>query len=209
MGERKYDQQLHIRTVGIREWGRKEKQYNRYEATPYKALDKFFDVYTLNKNDRVVDFGCGRGRVTFYIHDRFHVPVTGVEANDKTFEEALMNKQSYRRKREHIEAPILLEFALAEQYPIYEEDNCFYFFNPFSHKIFKQVVRNILKSVEEHPREVDIILYYPLEEFTFFLNRETPFDMLNQVVTPGDHGKYGRFVLYRYNPGKQEIDEQN
>ena len=41
----------------------------------------------LDKSDSVVDFGCGRGRVAFYIHNRFHVPVTGIEANDKTYEE--------------------------------------------------------------------------------------------------------------------------
>src|SRR5699024_6052385 len=125
-------------------------QYNRYEATPYQALEKFFAAHPLDKEDRVVDFGCGRGRVTFYIHDKFQIPVTGIEANDKTFTEALKNKETYRRKRSHIQAPISLEFNLAEQYDIQAEDTCFYFFNPFSLQIFKQVVMNIKRSLREN-----------------------------------------------------------
>src|SRR5690625_6122340 len=149
LAERKLDRTLQIRTVGLREWGREAVAYNRYEATPYKALDKLFQVYRFEKNDRFVDFGCGRGRVTFYIHNQCKIPVTGVEAHDKTFEEALKNKQTYRKTRQHIKAPITLEFALAEQYEVDEEDNLFYFFNPFSVKIFKRVVTNILKSLQE------------------------------------------------------------
>lgn len=197
LAERKYDRSLQIKTVGIREWSEKERHYNRYEATPYAALEKLFQKYKLDKNDRVVDFGCGRGRVTFYIHHRFKIPVTGVEAHDKTLEEALINKKMYRKKRQHIKAPITLEYALAEQYEIAKEDNCFYFFNPFSLQIFKKVIMNILKSMREYERTVELILYYPLTSFKEFLRESTPFEMINKIPVPGDHGKYGKFIIYR------------
>lgn len=197
LAERKLDSKLQIRTVGLREWGSNTPAYNRYEATPYSALDKLFQLYTFEKNDRLVDFGCGRGRVTFYVHNKFNIPVTGVEAHDKTFEEVLKNKRTYRKKRQHIKAPITLEYALAEQYEIDENDNCFYFFNPFSIKIFKRVISNILKSVKENCRTVELILYYPLPEFKEYLRVSTPFEMINKVKVAGDHGKYGKFVIYR------------
>jgi|SRR5690625_1857405 len=195
--ERKYDRKLQIRTVGLREWGNQASLYNRYEATPYVALDKLMKEYKIDKNDRFVDFGCGRGRVTFYIHNQCKIPVTGVEAHDKTFEEALKNKQTYRKTRQHIKAPITLEFALAEQYEVDEEDNLFYFFNPFSVKIFKRVVTNILKSLQENKRTVELILYYPLPAFKDFLRTHTPFEMINKIKVSGNHGKYGKFVIYR------------
>ena len=66
-------------------------QYNRYEPTPYKALDALAEIQVSGIN-RVVDFGSGRGRVAFYIHNRFQLPVTGIEANCQTYEEALENK---------------------------------------------------------------------------------------------------------------------
>src|SRR5699024_3269976 len=155
VAERKYDIALYIKTTGIREWDYSVDSYNRYEATPYTALDKLFKHYKLEKTDKVVDFGSGRGRVAFYIHNRFQIPVTGVEANDKTFDEAVQNKKSYEYKLEHIEPPIHFEYGLAEHYEIEPEDNIFYFFNPFSVKVFMEVVHNILDSVNEKERPVD------------------------------------------------------
>lgn len=195
--ERKHDESLNISTIGIREWRNQEGDYNRYEATPYKALDKFFKVYHLKEGDEVIDFGCGRGRVSFYIHDRFEVPVTGIEANDQTFEESLDNQTSYLRRNKPIDAPIHFDYGLAEDYEISATANRFYFFNPFSIHIFKKVVQNILDSVKKTPRSVDIILYYPLPEFKRYLKRETPFELMNKTKIPGIHGKYGKFVVFR------------
>ena len=197
VAERKCDNALYIKTTGIREWDYGVDSYNRYEATPYTALDKLFKNYKLEETDKVVDFGSGRGRVAFYIHNHFQIPVTGVEANDKTFDEAVQNKKSYEYKLEHIEPPIHFEYGLAEHYKIEPEDNIFYFFNPFSIKIFKRVVMNILKSVKQSERTVELILYYPLPEFKQFLRESTPFEIINKIKVSGDHGKYGKFVIYR------------
>ncbi|MEI3603529.1 SAM-dependent methyltransferase, partial [Oceanobacillus sp. SE10311] len=71
------------------------------------------------------------------------------------------------------------------------------FFNPFSVTIFKQVVENILQSVKEHGRSVDIIFYYPLPEFKKFLKKETPFRLINKVKAYKKHGKHGKFLIYR------------
>ena len=196
MAERKYEQSLNIRTSGMREW-KNHTHYNRYEATPYKALDELFKNYRLNKTDEVVDFGSGRGRVSFYIHNRFKVPVTGVEVNDKTFEEALDNKVSYRHKAKSIEAPIRFDFALAEQFEVDETDNKFYFFNPFSVQIFGKVIENILRSVEEEKRSVDIILYYPTAKYKKYIAKNTSFKLLNKVRVPGAQDKKEKFVIYR------------
>jgi len=64
-------------------------------------------------------------------------------------------------------------------------------------KIFKKVVRNILKSVQQHERVVELILYYPLPDFKQFLSRHTPFQMINKIHVSNEHGKYGKFVVYR------------
>lgn len=197
MGERKIDRALGIRTTGMREWKEATYHYNRYEATPYAALDKLFQKYKLTKQDQVVDFGSGRGRVSFYIHHQFNTPVTGIEMNDKTYEEALYNKAVYRQKAKQHQAPIRFEYGLAEHYIIDSKDNCFYFFNPFSIDIFKKVVANIIQSVEETQRRVDIILYYPLPEFKKFLKKKTRFKLINKVKAPGGHGKYGKFLIFR------------
>src|SRR5690554_448218 len=172
---------LHVRTSDLREWRKQTDDHNRYEATPYEALEKLIEHYKFKQGDQVVDFGSGRGRVPFYIHYHFNIPVTGVELNEVTLEESLYNKALYRQKNKHKKAPIRFEYGLAENYDIQPQDNIFYFFNPFSVDIFKQVVHNILQSVEENERTVDIIFYYPLPEFKKFLKKETPFKLINKV----------------------------
>lgn len=202
MAERKYDQGLNIRTQGLREWRDTTVQYNRYEATPYKALEQLFRQYKLTDTDQVVDFGSGRGRVAFYIHQQFQIPVTGIEVNEQTLDEAFVNKRSYRRTASHIPASIRFEYGLAEHYEIQDEDNCFYFFNPFSVKIFKQVVQNIIASVERCPRIVDIILYYPLPEYKQILHNSSSFRLMNKVKVKGAKDNKEKFLIYRWDHGK-------
>ena len=85
MEERDYDRQLRIQTTGMREWQHQSSHYNRYEATPYEALNVFFTEYELQTTDSVVDFGCGKGRLAFYLHDRFQVSVTGIEMSGQLY----------------------------------------------------------------------------------------------------------------------------
>lgn len=205
MDSRQYDRQLGIKTAGLREWAG-DTQYNRYEATPYQALERLFQAYRFRKGDQVVDFGCGRGRVTFAIHHRFQVPVKGIEAHDKTYEEALTNEASYRFKAKHITAPIDLQFGLAEHYAIDPADNRFYFFNPFSHHVFAQVMNNIMRSVKQFPRSVDVILYYPLDEFKDILLQHG-FRMINKVIVPDMEDVREKFHIYRLP--KQELNRDD
>lgn len=98
MGERKIDHMLQIKTGSLREWRKQTDKYNRYEATPYQALESLIQHYKLKPTDRVVDFGSGRGRVSFFLHNNFNVPITGVEMNDLTFEESQINRLHIDRK---------------------------------------------------------------------------------------------------------------
>lgn len=208
MGERKFDQSLNIRTVGLREWRDSSLPYHRYEATPYRALDQLFSKYHLSDTDQLVDFGCGRGRVLFYIHQRFQIPVTGVEVNELTLNEALRNKRSYRRRASRIPAPIRLEYGLAEQYEIQPEDNRFFFFNPFSVQIFRQVVSNIVESAQKFPRAVDLILYYPTPEYKRFIHNETNFKLFNKVKVSGAKDPLEKFLLYRLDTRRPSDEGQ-
>lgn len=196
MCAREYDRLLGIKTTGLREWDGHQ-HYHRYEPTPYRALERLFQAYRFREGDRVVDFGCGRGRVTFSIHHRFQVPVVGIEAHSKTYEEALMNKRSYTRKVKHIAAPIKLKYGLAEHYEVQPIDNRFYFFNPFSHRVFKKVMGNIMNSVAAVPRTIDVILFYPMPEYKDIL-RDLSFQVINKIRIPNVDDEREKFLIYRY-----------
>ncbi|TQR20094.1 class I SAM-dependent methyltransferase [Psychrobacillus vulpis] len=200
MKEQDHDRLLRIKTEGIREWQHQTSHYNRYEATPYMALEALFDEYTCTTFDKFVDFGCGKGRFPFYIHHHLHISVTGVEMNGQLYQEAMENLARYTERSKRTRASISFENALAEEYEVEPIENRFYFFNPFSIQIFQKVIRNILLSVENHPRSVDVILYYPTSEYIQFLEQNTAFELLREVKVPVlyDQNSNERFLIFRY-----------
>ncbi|RJS60882.1 class I SAM-dependent methyltransferase [Bacillus sp. PK3_68] len=200
MNEKEYDRLLKIQTGGTWEWLYQSIHYNRYEATPYEAIDELFREYEVKRTDGVVDFGCGKGRLLFYIHHRFHARVTGIEVNGQLYQEALENQADYMKKKKRSDQSIRFVCCAAEEYQIEKADNRFYFFNPFSIQIFMKVVHHILHSVEEHQRSVDIVLYYPTAEYIQFLEVYTPFQLVKEVRVPGFYEKNDneRFVIFHY-----------
>lgn len=206
--DKKFDDKLLIKTRGIREW-KMDTPYNRCESTPYAALEKLFEKYKLNKEDQLVDFGSGRGRVAFYIHNKFNIPITGVELHETTLDEALENKRSYKSKANHLDAPIKFEYGYAEDYEIKKEENKFYFFNPFQAVVFKKVVNNIIKSAKEAQKEVDIILYYPMPGYKKHLKYKTDFILIDKILLEGVNDKREKLLIYRLDPNAIKSKEEN
>ncbi|KIL49275.1 class I SAM-dependent methyltransferase [Jeotgalibacillus soli] len=200
MNEQDYDRLLRIKTAGTLQLLNQSIHYNRYEATPYEALDALFNEYELKRTDGVVDFGCGKGRLPFYVHHRFHVSVTGVEMSGPLYQDALENKAGYMQKVKKTRGFIRFERGLAEEYEVEPADNIFYFFNPFSVQIFMKVVNNILKSVEQYKRAVDLILYYPTTEYIQFLESASIFKLLKEVKVHElyDQNENERFLIFRF-----------
>lgn len=204
--DKKFDEKLLIKTTGIREW-RKDTPYNRCESTPYMALEKLFEHYPLKEDDQLVDFGAGRGRVAFYTHHRFNIPITAIELNELTLDEALRNKKGYRTHAHHLEAPIQFQYGYAEEYEITEEDNTFYFFNPFKSEIFEMVVDNIVKAAEKFGKEVNIILYYPMPGYKRYLNEKTDFKLVKKVLLDGTKDKREKFLIYKLDLNEVDKNE--
>lgn len=199
MNEKEYDQFLHIKTVGTLELLSQSVHYNRYEATPYLALDELFNDYELANKDRVVDFGCGKGRLSFYLHHRFRSASIGIEMNGRLYQDACNNLNSYLNNAKQSSHGIEFENCLAQDYVVKPEDNRFYFFNPFSTQIFMKVVDNILRSVEWHKRTIDLILYYPTTDYIQFLETRTNFEFMKEVKVQGlyEHNENERFLIFR------------
>ncbi|MEH7491454.1 methyltransferase [Neobacillus niacini] len=199
MKEPNYDVLLNIETEGNQRGYNKSFHYHRYEPTPYHALERLFAEYELTSSDHIVDFGCGKGRLNFFIHYLFHASVTGVEMNEKLYEEAMENKANYLLKAKGNKGEIQFQCCLAEKYEINPLDNTFYFFNPFTIPIFWKIINNILVSVEKYKREVDVILYYPSEDYIYYLENNTLFELIKEIQLPGlyENNANERFLIYR------------
>ena len=198
MSAKKYDRDLGIKTTGLREWDNTS-LYNRYEATPYRGMEALFQSYRLGRTGRVVDFGCGRGRVVFYIHRRVSGARVGLEGHEKNHNEGIGKKRREKGKTPPTKDPTPPQKGFTRQEGGKPQDSCFYFFNPFSSRVFEKVLRNIAASLEKHPREIDLILYYPLPEYKQAVRKHS-FRKINKIRVPGAQDPYGKFVIYRFTP---------
>lgn len=198
MEERYYDALLNIKTAEEQRGFNKSFHYHRYEPTPYRALEQLFNQYELKSSDQIVDFGCGKGRINFYINYLFNATVVGVEMNEMFYKEAVENRARFLKKFRNRQDKIHFQCCLAEEYEIHPLDNRFYFFNPFTIQIFRQVINNILLSAEKHEREIELILYYSSDDYLYFLQNQTLFQLKEEIILQSyrqDH--YERFLVYR------------
>ena len=55
--------------------------------------------------------------------------------------------------------------------------------------------------MKKNPRSIDIILYYPSEDYIYYLEYITPFRLLKDILIPKLNNKdeRERFVIYRLN----------
>lgn len=199
MKEQSYEKLLNIKTSGEQKIFNKSLHYNRYEPTSYSVLEILTKHYNFTAADNIVDFGCGKGRLNFYINHFFDSTVTGIEMNRFFYKEATNNKRNYLKRYKNKLNKINFLNLFAEEYIINPSDNKFYFFNPFSIQIFIKVLGNILLSIAQCERTVDVILYFPSDDYRYFLEKNTPFVLLNEIKLPYlyDHNPRHSFLVYR------------
>lgn len=173
--------------------------YNPYEPTSYEALETLIDAYEIKEDDTIVDFGSGKGRANFFLHHYTGATVKGVEMDERFIEDAIINLMSYLKKYPRARGSIEFIACLAEEYRIKKADNRFYFFNPFSVQIFTKVIHNILRSIEDFPRSIDLVLYYPHEEFIYYLEKNTSFELHQEIKLAGlyEQNINERILIYR------------
>ncbi len=159
--EHAWDQRLQIKTTGRDDLSADEYRYP-YEPTPYSVLERLADSGLIRKGDVVLDYGCGKGRVDFFLSDQTKASTVGIEYDARIYASALENQRSAVSKAEFV-------LARAEAYEVPAEVNGCYFFNPFSVKILHKVMARILESYYENPREIFLFFYYPSDEYISYL----------------------------------------
>ncbi|MBQ8109092.1 MAG: class I SAM-dependent methyltransferase [Clostridia bacterium] len=157
MTEREWDKRLHIKTIGRED--ESSADCSPYEPTPYAVLERLVDAGCVGRRDHLLDYGCGKGRVACFMAHAALCRVTGIDYAQKLIDIAAQN-----RKASGTGDRVRLVCARAEQYGISEE-NVFFFFNPFSERIFAGVLRRIVESWYARPRLLKIICYYPSEAY--------------------------------------------
>ncbi|MBQ7915559.1 MAG: methyltransferase domain-containing protein [Firmicutes bacterium] len=174
MTAEQWDEKLKIHTIGRLDAHADEYHYP-YEPTPYCVLERLAESGYIQSEDVVIDYGCGKGRVGFFLAQEVGCRIIGVEYNPEIYAQAIANWEMYRKKAQ-------TEFVCAngESYKI-TEGNCFYFFNPFSIEIFKGVMGRIMESYYENPRPMQLFFYYPNDEYLSYLMRSRELSFVDEV----------------------------
>ena len=159
--ESTWDLSLRINTIGRDETGA-DQYHHPYEPTPYCVLERLADSGFFGKDDVVLDYGCGKGRVGFFLSHRTKAKTIGIEYDEHIYAGAPENKKTAKAKA---------DFALtrAEEYEVPLEVNRCYFFNPFSAEILHKVMARIIESYYDSPREIYLFFYYPSDEYISYL----------------------------------------
>ena len=161
--ENTWEKFLQIKTVGRDELGADE-YHHPYEPTPYSVLERLAKSGFFGEGDVVLDYGCGKGRVGFFLSYRTKSKSIGIEYDERIYQGALENQKTTISR-------IKPDFVLtrAEEYEVPFDVNRCYFFNPFSVEILHKVMERITESWYEHPREIFLFFYYPADEYISYL----------------------------------------
>lgn len=159
----KWDKLLNIRTTG-RDDSRADQYRYPYEPTLYSVLERLAVSGYITKKNKLVDYGCGKGRVGFYLSYQTRCRSVGIEYDERIFQDAESNRErSVSGRRTEFEC------RNGESYQPPADADRFYFFNPFSVELFRKVLGRIRSSYYENPREILLFFYYPSDEYVAFL----------------------------------------
>ncbi len=164
-----FDEIFHDKRLNINTYGRDDtytdEHHFAYEPTPYCVLDRMLENGIFNDISYLIDLGCGKGRVSFYLAQKCGIRSLGIEKEPLFYEAALKNLSSFHNSD-------LIQFinGPAESFNIPADADAFFFFRPFSDTILKQVISNINASYYENPRMIKLIFYYVTPEYIYCCN---------------------------------------
>lgn len=165
-----YDTQLNIKTTD-RDDTFSDTHHYPYEPTQYRVLDRIVEEGVVEDCTHIIDYGCGKGRVSMYLASKLRCKSTGIDLEDSFVADALENLKQADLESEQKEN---IEFLVADaaQFAVPASADVFYFFNPFSVHILASVMERILESYYDDPRPMTLLFYYPSDEYVSYLMRQ-------------------------------------
>ena len=194
--ENTWDKHLQIKTTG-RDDSNSNQYHYPYEPTPYSVLERLANSGLIRKRDVVLDYGCGKGRVDFFLSYQTKAAAIGIEYDERIYQRALENKKTAASR-----AKVEFVLARAEMYEVPPEINRCYFFNPFSVEILRKVMARIIESYYSNPREIYLFFYYPSEEYISYLMTVKEVEFYDEIACDDlfeGNNMRERIVIFKLN----------
>lgn len=191
--EDKWDRLLQIRTTGRDDTGADQYRYP-YEPTPYPVLERLANSGYTRKGNTFLDYGCGKGRVDFFLSWQLRCRTIGVEYDERIYDKAVENQKTAVSAER-----TTFKLTDAEHFAVPESVDRIYFFNPFSLELLRKVFGRILESWYGAPRKILFFFYYPSDEYISYLMTVDELDFLDEIdcrdLFPGDDPRE-RIVIF-------------
>ena len=195
VNEKNWDKLLRIRTSG-RDDSNADMYRYPYEPTPYCVLERLANSGLIRKGNTLLDYGCGKGRVDFFLSWQTRCRSVGIEYDERIYKKALENKESAVSSER-----VSFVFADAEHFPVPESVDCMYFFNPFSLELLRKVMARIIESYYENPRQMQLFFYYPSDEYISYLMTVDELMFIDEIdcrdLFPGNDSRE-RIVVFAF-----------
>ena len=91
--ETQWDRFLKIRTSG-RDDSHADQYRYPYEPTAYVVLERLANSGLIRKNNTLLDYGTGKGRVCFYLSYQTRCKTIGIEYDERIYQGATENKET-------------------------------------------------------------------------------------------------------------------
>ena len=170
-----WDNILKIKTSGFDNTNADQYHYP-YQPTDYCILERLASSGYFGKKNVLLDYGCGKGRVEFFMSYQCKCKAIGIEYDQRIFDVAADNYETAISSKR-----VELNFGNAEEFKVPSNvDRCF-FFNPFSVEILQKVMARIIESYYNSPGEILLFFYYPSEEYISYLMTEQHVEFLDEI----------------------------
>jgi SAM-dependent methyltransferase len=161
-GEKKYA----IRTSQLNDLtklkvkGNNKKHAEIYQGTNYFLLENVLSyLQNIGRNNSIIDFGCGKGRVlavaAFYGFNK----ITGIDFSEELCNEARSNISPIRLR--FPEKTFNVIHINAVDFKIEDDVTVFFFFNPFNEIVLMEVIDNMLLSIKKNKRIIYVAYINP------------------------------------------------
>ena len=192
--EIQWDKLLKIKTTGRDDTNADQYRFP-YEPTPYSVLERLANSGYIRKKNVLIDYGCGKGRVSLFLSYQTRCRSIGVEYDDRIYADAEANRENgvSGRRTEFLKQG-------AEDFKVPSDADRMVFFNPFSVEILRKVIARVTESYYENPREILMFFYYPSDEYMSFLMTVDELEFMDDIdckdLFPGENPRE-KIVIFR------------